>query len=126
MSQPKRETGKSFQVPVRLPKPLYDELRRRPGSVAGQIVALVREGLERENSNDENSSKGYMFHNPDTGWEWSYNHPVLSGECDDATQIVAMTKMEFERLERLRIWGEGGYSAEAQAELRRIREQGER
>jgi len=60
MTQPKRQTRKSFQVPVRLPQPLYDELRRRPGSVAGQIVQAVEMWLEREQGRAERLERRKM------------------------------------------------------------------
>lgn len=43
------------------------------------------------------NTKGWAHHNPDTGPEWSVNHPVESGECEDATGIVRMTLAKFRR-----------------------------
>jgi len=37
---------------------------------------------------------GYVFHNPDTGEEYSRNHPIHSGEVPDATGIRRSTPME--------------------------------
>ncbi|ADJ24796.1 hypothetical protein Hden_3001 [Hyphomicrobium denitrificans ATCC 51888] len=34
---------------------------------------------------------GYLYLNPDTGTEFSENHPVESGECDDAENILEAT-----------------------------------
>ena len=39
---------------------------------------------------------GYAYFNPDTGMEWRPQHPVQSGECDDAENIKVMTLAEFE------------------------------
>lgn len=44
MSAPKRETGKSIQVAVRLPKDLYAAMKKRPAPIARQII----KALERE------------------------------------------------------------------------------
>ncbi|MFT8945972.1 MAG: hypothetical protein ABF876_05245 [Acetobacter aceti] len=48
---------------------------------------------------------GWLFHNPDTGTEWSENHPVESGEVPDATDIRPAT-VEAVREELLDAWGE--------------------
>lgn len=40
---------------------------------------------------DVETSLGWIFNNPDTGREYSKQHPVTSGECDDATHIVPAT-----------------------------------
>lgn len=34
---------------------------------------------------------GYLFHNPDTGMEFSRNHPIDSGECPDAENVRSAT-----------------------------------
>lgn len=34
---------------------------------------------------------GYLFCNPDTGIEWNSQHPIDSGECEDATDIHLAT-----------------------------------
>ncbi|CAH2606484.1 conserved protein of unknown function (plasmid) [Rhodovastum atsumiense] len=36
------------------------------------------------------NTRGYSFYNPDTGTEWSREHPIESGQCDDATDIRPM------------------------------------
>jgi hypothetical protein len=36
-------------------------------------------------------SIGWLFDNPDTGTEFSENHPVRSGECEDAKNIRPAT-----------------------------------
>ena len=41
---------------------------------------------------------GYYFHNPDSGWEFSENHPVESGECDDAREIEEVTPARLKEL----------------------------
>jgi hypothetical protein len=38
---------------------------------------------------------GWAHLNPDTGIEWSRNHPVESGECEDAEDIERMTLGQF-------------------------------
>lgn len=48
---------------------------------------------------------GWLFLNPDTGTEWSENHPVESGECDDATDITPAT-LEVMREHMLTAWAE--------------------
>ena len=40
---------------------------------------------------------GWAYLNPDSGMEWRPQHPVQSGECDDAESIETMTLAEFER-----------------------------
>lgn len=37
---------------------------------------------------------GYVYHNPDTGEEYSRNHPIHGGEVPDATGIRRSTLME--------------------------------
>jgi hypothetical protein len=34
---------------------------------------------------------GWIFHNPDTGMEWSEDHPIDSGEVPDAEAVQAAT-----------------------------------
>jgi hypothetical protein len=46
-THPGRETKSSIQVAVRLPKPMYEALKARDGSVAGQIVVALQAWLER-------------------------------------------------------------------------------
>jgi len=43
------------------------------------------------------TASGWAYFNPDTGMEWSENHPVNSGECDDAEHIERMTYGAFIR-----------------------------
>jgi len=38
--------------------------------------------------------KGWVFQNPDSGLEYSPNHPKLSGECPDADSVRRATEME--------------------------------
>ena len=40
---------------------------------------------------------GWVHLNPDTGMEWARNHPMESGECDDAEMVEQMTYGEFMR-----------------------------
>lgn len=37
---------------------------------------------------------GWVYHNPDTGWEYAPNHPIKSGEVHDATDIRRSTEQE--------------------------------
>ncbi len=43
------------------------------------------------------SERGWAYFNDGSGIEWSRNHPVRSGEVPDATEILAMTKAQFEK-----------------------------
>ena len=60
-------------------------------------------------------SLGYLYSNPDTGTEFSENHPVESGECDDAENVREATA-EALRDELLEAWRE---REEAEVELAR-------
>lgn len=46
---------------------------------------------------DEPQTNGYSYHNPDSGWEWSENHPRHSGECEDAEHVRACTWQSWAR-----------------------------
>jgi hypothetical protein len=35
----------------------------------------------------------WLFYNPDSGWELSANHPVKSGECEDALSVERVSKV---------------------------------
>jgi hypothetical protein len=48
-------------------------------------------------------SEGWLYHNPDTGTEWSVSHPVESGEVDDAENIRPATLDAF-REEMFAAW----------------------
>lgn len=39
---------------------------------------------------------GYAYFNPGSGYEWSENHPVESGEVPDATELALMTRFQFD------------------------------
>lgn len=52
MSQPGRETGKSIQVAVRLPKALYARMRGRGTPIARQLI----DAIERETKGDAGDS----------------------------------------------------------------------
>jgi len=43
------------------------------------------------------SDWGFAYHNPDTGMEWAADHPVRSGEVEDATDVRRMTYGGFRR-----------------------------
>lgn len=51
----------------------------------------------------EAKADGWLFFNPDTGTEWSANHPVESGEVDDAENIRPATAEEL-RQELFEAW----------------------
>ncbi len=38
---------------------------------------------------------GWSYHNPDTGMEWTVDHPIESGQCTDATNVRRMTLRAF-------------------------------
>ena len=48
---------------------------------------------------------GYLFHNPDTGEEWSENHPVESGEVEDAENVRPATAKALHEL-LIEAWSE--------------------
>lgn len=37
---------------------------------------------------------GYVYHSPDSGWEYAADHPIDSGECPDATDVRRSTEQE--------------------------------
>lgn len=45
-------------------------------------------------SSDQESEYGWVFDNPDVGEQFSVDHPITSGECDDATNIRPATFTE--------------------------------
>ena len=53
------------------------------------------------------SVKGWAYHTPDDGFEWSHGHPVVTGECLDATKIARVTLAEFRRAEEYGYWDSG-------------------
>lgn len=53
-------------------------------------------------------TRGWAYFNPDTGVEWTKNHPVESGECPDATEIKVMTLSEFRRAYPLEVANAAG------------------
>lgn len=60
---------------------------------------------------------GYLFTNPDTGTEFSRDHPIDSGECPDAEDVCPATAEAL--LEELKYaWGD---HAESLAEIERLR-----
>ncbi len=62
---------------------------------------------------------GWLFFNPDTGTELSENHPVRSGECDDAEDIRPATKRAL-RDELVSAWRA---LAEAERDVTQARDQ---
>ena len=59
---------------------------------------------------------GYLFCNPDTGIEWNSQHPIDSGECEDATDIHRAT------FPRLISYLQEAWQALAESEAQRIRD----
>lgn len=61
----------------------------------------LREALdERDQLRAEaevNAPVGWLYHNPDTGLEWSEQHPVESGETPDAEDVREATATELHR-----------------------------
>lgn len=43
------------------------------------------------------NTSGYAYFNEDAGMEWTPDHPVISGQVPDATEIEPMTLAEFKR-----------------------------
>ena len=43
------------------------------------------------------NTRGYGFFNPDTGMEWSLDHPIDSGQVTDAQDVRPMTFSTFRR-----------------------------
>lgn len=58
-------------------------------SPPGQSLPLEQVTRERDEA-----PHGYVYFNPDTGMEFSTNHPVESGEVDDAEDIRPATEFE--------------------------------
>lgn len=50
--------------------------------------ARIAEGFSPDHAPDE---KGWSYFNPDTGPEWTPQHPWRSGECPDAASVTRMT-----------------------------------
>jgi hypothetical protein len=48
---------------------------------------------------------GYLFHNPDTGEEWSESHPIESGEVEDAENVRPATAKALHEL-LIEAWSE--------------------
>lgn len=62
------------------------------GMIAKEIEADRAEITSLRSQLDEaRAPVGYLYHNPDTGTEFSEIHPVESGECDDATDVRPAT-----------------------------------
>lgn len=77
--------------------------------------------LDRLRESDPHSF-GWLYHNPDTGLEWSANHPIESGEVDDAEDVMPATAERLvgvlsEAWERV---------AEVESRANRLREENER
>lgn len=59
---------------------------------------------EALNNDEPDAAHGFTYYNPDTGFEWSENHPVESGEVSDATDIQPATYRES-------VFAQGWYSS---------------
>ncbi len=68
----------------------------------GHIKEAEQRGRELEQAR---VSDGWLYHNPDTGEEWSENHPVESGEVPDAENVRPATATAFQN-ELIPAWEE--------------------
>lgn len=59
------------------------------------IAAAPAAPIEQPREIPVDDQIGYAFHNPDTGMEWSENHPRESGEVPDAGRCSRMTLATF-------------------------------
>lgn len=83
-----RGYGKSGKNPIHIVTKITNKIE----------IELIDEPKKNpEPKNHHGSTKGWSHFNPDTGMEWSKNHPVESGECTDAADITKMTLGEFRR-----------------------------
>lgn len=69
----------------------FDDELTLSGDEARSVASLL-ESLSSQSGHL--SGDGYVFLNPDTGVEYSRNHPVQSGECDDAEDVRRSTHFE--------------------------------
>ncbi len=58
------------------------------------LTALTASGLSIVPVASGDVGEGFVFWNPDSGEEYSPNHPVESGECEDAERIRSSTEQE--------------------------------
>lgn len=79
----------------------YETLKQYGGQPYSRIA--IDAALNRALSDAPAQPIGWLFHNPDTGTEFSEGHPVESGECDDAENIRPATA-EVLRDELLESW----------------------
>ena len=73
----------------------------------------------------EEPHEGWLYHNPDTGEEWSLNHPVESGEVEDAENIRPATAAILKDM-LIQAWDDAeerrGENEEAAQEISRLRD----
>lgn len=55
-------------------------------------VRVLLSSLDAQQARMQGS--GWVYHNPDAGWEYAPNHPIESGEVPDATDVRRSTEME--------------------------------
>jgi hypothetical protein len=80
---------------------MADFLLYRCGVEIEALTELEREALSIARAMD--GADGYLYHNPDTGTEWSEIHPVESGEVHDAMDVRSATAPVL-RVELLSAW----------------------
>lgn len=62
--------------------------------ISADIIMTLLSALEAANKRSaelEEPGVGWLFHNPDTGVEFSRQHPIKSGEVDDAEHVRPAT-----------------------------------
>lgn len=73
---------------------------------------------------DAQAQDGWLYHCPDSGLEWSEDHPHESGQCTDATDVRPATveNLKATLLDSWEAWAEDRERADAQAqEIARLR-----
>lgn len=67
---------------------------------------------------DAQAQDGWLYHCPDSGLEWSEDHPHESGQCTDATDVRPATveNLKAQLLDSWEAWAEDRERADAQAQ----------
>lgn len=67
---------------------------------------------------DAQVQDGWLYHCPDSGLEWSEDHPHESGQCTDATDVRPATveNLKAQLLDSWEAWAEDRERADAQAQ----------
>ncbi|GLK78074.1 hypothetical protein GCM10008171_33280 [Methylopila jiangsuensis] len=73
----------------------YEEAKELIENVNSRVISKNKETYE--------GSLGWLYHSPDSGTEWSDQHPVSSGEVPDALEIRPATAQNL-RDELIRAW----------------------